>query len=185
MGWYECVCNNQVLQDVELVVLIPTKISYHVGDNATLNCHGSTEKQTPNSEVHIYWEKDGQTVLNVTAGNTTYGPGFENRVSVSKDAYRQGDLSITLLDVRLSDQGNYQCFFGSKVMGIPGGVTLTVTVPVQEKHSGDTGMLSMWVVMGLIVVMLLVIIVCFEVSELVSGLTGLIHGMIPCRVPSH
>jgi hypothetical protein len=45
-GWYECVCNNKVLQDVNLEVLVPTEISDHVGDNATLTCHGSTEKQT-------------------------------------------------------------------------------------------------------------------------------------------
>uniref|UniRef100_A0A4W5JZ43 Ig-like domain-containing protein n=1 Tax=Hucho hucho TaxID=62062 RepID=A0A4W5JZ43_9TELE len=60
-GWYECVCNNNVLQDVELVVLVPNEKSAHVGDNVKLTCHGSTKKLTPDSEVHVYWEKDGQT----------------------------------------------------------------------------------------------------------------------------
>ena len=50
------------------------------------------------------------------------------------DTYRQGDLSLTLTDLNLSDQGIYQ-------RGIPDAVTFTVTVPVQEKHSEDTGML--------------------------------------------
>lgn len=187
MGWYECVCNNKVLHDVKVEVLVPFKISFHVGDNVKLSCHGSTKKQTPDSEIHIYWEKDGQTVLNVTAGNITYDPGFENRVWVSNDAYRQGDISLTINNLQLSDQGLYQCFFGSKERGIPDAVTVTVTVPVQEKHSDNACVVVM--VIGLIIVMLLIIIIIIslknQVSELVSHLTGLIHGKMNCCVPSH
>lgn len=47
LGYYECICNNNILQDVELVILGPNVKSAHVGDNVKLTCHGSTEKQTP------------------------------------------------------------------------------------------------------------------------------------------
>uniref|UniRef100_A0A8C7W022 Immunoglobulin domain-containing protein n=1 Tax=Oncorhynchus mykiss TaxID=8022 RepID=A0A8C7W022_ONCMY len=58
MGWYECVCNNNtnVLHDVKLEVLVPTKISAHVGENVTLHCHGRTD-----SQINFHWQKDVQT----------------------------------------------------------------------------------------------------------------------------
>ncbi|CAB1345567.1 unnamed protein product [Coregonus sp. 'balchen'] len=127
MGWFECHC-GKTQEDVELVVLVPIVVGEpaHVGSNFKLNCYGLTEKQTPNSEVLFYWKRHEENVLSVKGHHLTYGLGFENRVSVSKDAYRQGDLSITLSDLSPSDQGTYHCFFGSKKRGTPDAVTLTV-----------------------------------------------------------
>ncbi|XP_064786814.1 uncharacterized protein LOC135509915 [Oncorhynchus masou masou] len=148
MGWYECVCNNNVLHDVKLEVLVPTKKSAHVGENVTLQCHGITD-----SEINFHWQKDVRTsVLKVEAGHATFDPGFEDRASVSKDGYSKGDLSLTLTSITLSDQGTYQCFVGpdKQTRGNPEAVTLTITV--QDKPSEDTGTWSPWIQVVLIVV---------------------------------
>ncbi|KAK6291789.1 hypothetical protein J4Q44_G00375740, partial [Coregonus suidteri] len=117
----------------------------------------------PDSEVHVYWEKDGRTVLNVTAGNITYGPGFENRVSVSKDAYRLGDMSLTINNLQLSDQGLYQCSYrpDKQTKGYPDSVTLTVTT--RENCSEDTGTRSPWIK---------VVVLVFAVGGCVCFLAG-------------
>nr|XP_023994952.1 uncharacterized protein LOC112071750 [Salvelinus alpinus] len=159
-GWYECVCNNTVLHDVKLEVLVPTKISAHVGENVTLHCHGITD-----SEINFHWQKDVQTsVLKVEAGHTTFDPGFEDRASVSKDGHSKGDLSLTLTNISLSDQGTYQCFVGpdKQTRGNPEAVTLTITV--QEKPSEDTGTWSPCIT-GVVMVVLIVIGLVFCVSH--------------------
>ncbi|XP_055765944.1 uncharacterized protein LOC129841594 [Salvelinus fontinalis] len=126
-GSYVCVCDNRNVADVKLDVLVPTEISAHVGDNVTLHCYGSTNKQVTNVEMYVQWEKDGQTVLKIDPTNTTYGPGFMNRTSVTRDGYGEGDLSLTITGVRSSDQGTYLCFFNrDNDPGYPHGVTLTV-----------------------------------------------------------
>ncbi|XP_038854812.1 fibroblast growth factor receptor 3 [Salvelinus namaycush] len=126
-GSYECVCDNRNVADVKLDVLVPTEISAHVGDNVTLHCYGSTNKQVTNGEMYVQWEKDGQTVLKIDPTNTTYGPGFIDRTSVTRDGYGEGDLSLTFTGVRSSDQGTYLCFFNrDSDPGYPHGVTLTV-----------------------------------------------------------
>ncbi|XP_064782805.1 uncharacterized protein LOC135507151 isoform X1 [Oncorhynchus masou masou] len=126
-GSYECVCDKQNVADVKLDVLVPTEISAHVGDNVTLHCYGSTKKQATDGEMYVQWEKDGQTVLKIDPTNTTFGPGFIDRTSVTWDGYGEGDLSLTITGVRSSDQGTYLCFFNSDSdPGYPHGVTLTV-----------------------------------------------------------
>jgi hypothetical protein len=106
---------------------VPTEISAHVGDNVTLHCYGSTNKQATDGEIYVQWEKDGQTVLKIDPTNTTFGPGFIDRTSVTRDGYGEGDLSLTFTGVRSSDQGTYLCFFNQDSKpGYPHGVTLTV-----------------------------------------------------------
>ncbi|XP_045557518.1 uncharacterized protein [Salmo salar] len=165
MGWYECVCNNKVLQDVELEVLVPTEISFFVGDNVTLPFHGFTGKWTKDSEIYIQCFKDGHIVFTISGGYITYGSGYQDRVSVSMDGYRKGDISFILTNLRRSDQGTYWCFFGPDYQrGYPGAVTLTVTP--KEKHCDDTGRPTMVVV---VVVVVLVIILAAVVFYFLGG----------------
>ncbi|XP_071002854.1 uncharacterized protein [Oncorhynchus clarkii lewisi] len=138
-GSYECICDNQIVADVKLDVLVPTEISAHVGDNVTLHCYGSTNKQATDGEIYVQWEKDGQTVLKIDPTNTTFGPGFIDRTSVTRDGYREGDLSLTFTGVRSSDQGTYLCFFNrDSDSGYPHGVTLTVKEKQLEPAMTDS-----------------------------------------------
>ncbi|XP_045075931.1 uncharacterized protein LOC121566626 [Coregonus clupeaformis] len=138
-GSYECLCDGYAVGDVNLDVLVPTEISADVGDNVTLHCYGSTNKQATDGEMHVQWDKDGQTVLKIDPTNTTYGPGFMNRTSVNRDGYREGDLSLIITNVCSSDQGTYLCFFNRHSdPGYPHGVTLTVKENRLESTTSET-----------------------------------------------
>uniref|UniRef100_A0A6Q2YQQ4 Immunoglobulin domain-containing protein n=1 Tax=Esox lucius TaxID=8010 RepID=A0A6Q2YQQ4_ESOLU len=142
-GYYECVCDNNVLQDVKLEVLVPVKISAKVGDTVTLNYYGLTDKQIP---YNVSYTKGNMTVMSVKEDNLTTGPGFENRLHVSKDAYKQGDLSLTIDNIQLSDQGIYECFFNLGNRGNPDAVILTVK-DTQEDES--TWWVALWIWVGI------------------------------------
>lgn len=162
MGLYECVC-GEYNQHVNLQVLVPKEKSAHVGEKDTLVCHGLTNKMTKDSEIYVQWMKDGQNVSTISAGNITYGSGYKDRVSVSMDGYRKGDILLNLTDLRLSDQGTYWCFFGpDHQRGNPGAVILTITP--KGKHDDNTGMqtwVKVVVVLGVVLVIILVAVYCF------------------------
>nr|XP_046193150.1 uncharacterized protein LOC124022255 [Oncorhynchus gorbuscha] len=158
-GSYECVCDKRNVADVKLDVLVPTEISAHVGDNVTLHCYGSTNKQATDGEIYVQWEKDGQTVLKIDPTNTTFGPGFIDRTSVTRDGYGEGDLSLTFTGVRSSDQGTYLCFFNQDSKpGYPHGVTLTVNEKRSEPAMIDRER-SRVPVIGINILLLLIICV--------------------------
>ncbi|XP_045067920.1 uncharacterized protein LOC121554560 isoform X1 [Coregonus clupeaformis] len=138
-GLYECICHTRTVADVHLDVLVPPEISADFGDNVTLPCYGSTNKQATDGEMHVQWDKDGQTVLKIDPTNTTYGPGFMNRTSVTRDGYREGDLSLIITNVHSSDKGTYLCFFNRHSdPGYPHGVTLTVKENRLESTTSET-----------------------------------------------
>ncbi|KAL4609419.1 hypothetical protein GN956_G23818, partial [Arapaima gigas] len=126
-GSYLCFRDFVQLADVRLQVLgkFLLKMSALVGDPVTLPCYASVSKQTDDSELNIHWAKDGETVLRIQSGSLTAGSGFENRVNVSLDSVRLGDLSLTLSMVHLSDKGAYRCIFKGDT-GTPKGTILTV-----------------------------------------------------------
>ncbi|MFT7817615.1 uncharacterized protein LOC108927180, partial [Arapaima gigas] len=123
-GLYDCFTEFEHLAAVTLEVL-ETEMSALVGDPVTLPCYASVSKQTDDSELNIHWAKDGETVLRIQSGSLTAGSGFENRVNVSLDSVRLGDLSLTLSMVHLSDKGAYRCIFKGDT-GTPKGTILTV-----------------------------------------------------------
>uniref|UniRef100_A0A8C9VX63 Ig-like domain-containing protein n=1 Tax=Scleropages formosus TaxID=113540 RepID=A0A8C9VX63_SCLFO len=97
-------------------------ITAQVGDPVTLPCYANVGKQANLSHLNIRWEKDGQTVLDIQSGT---GSGFKNRVSLSPDRVRVGDLSLTISAVLFSDRGAYRCFFSNDI-GTPEGIILSI-----------------------------------------------------------
>lgn len=108
--------------------LVPTTVSTSVNSNVTLPCYARTEKQITDDTVNILWKKDDRTVLQVQKGITTYGSGFTGRVLVSLHYYKDGDLSLNMVRVTMSDKGLYRCYHRTtEEQGYPGAVTLNVT----------------------------------------------------------
>ncbi|KAL4604763.1 hypothetical protein GN956_G25626 [Arapaima gigas] len=125
-GFYSCFSGTERLDDVQLDVVVPTEVSVPVGGAATLPCFASVDRQADDAQLNVRWEKEGKLVLLLRSGLLDEGSGFENRVSMSKDDIRKGDLSLTLNTTRLSDQGGYQCFYEDKT-GCLGRVNLTIS----------------------------------------------------------
>lgn len=107
--------------------LVPTSVNASVQHNVTLPCYARTEKLIADDAMKILWKKDGKLFLEVKNGHTSYGSGFTKRASVSLNDYRDGDLSLSISMVTLSDSGLYQCYYETEDPGHPGAVTLTVT----------------------------------------------------------
>lgn len=132
-GGYVGTCDGHYC-DYKLEVLMPLAVNVSTGDSASLPCFVATQKD--DKAGYILWEKDGMPVLLVEHGLHTFGPKLENRLFVSKDGHKNGDLSLHIIDVRPSDQGVYHCHYSptretDSFRGGPNSVRLNV----QEKPS--------------------------------------------------
>lgn len=105
---------------------VPTSLSIIVGDEAKVPCYAETNKHTAQSNAYVRWERDDKLVVELEHGQMEFGAGFEGRVSVSKEDYNKGDLSLTIHDVRYSDSGLYRCFVQNEKSKRPEVIDLTV-----------------------------------------------------------
>ncbi|KAJ8389857.1 hypothetical protein AAFF_G00113260 [Aldrovandia affinis] len=159
-GVYECKAlhTDHFFSDVRLQVLVPSQVFVVLGQPVSLPCYGNIHKQIRSDELHIQWQKDGQDVYKHQNSKTTYGPGFENGVSVSLDRAPHGDLSLTIKEARLSDQGEYRCIYNiQKENGQPSLVHLNVTV-IPPPDSSLSGGAVAGIVVGLLFVTVIITI---------------------------
>ncbi|GAA6072771.1 vascular endothelial growth factor receptor 3 isoform X1 [Tachysurus ichikawai] len=126
-GWYVCSCDEQKDCDHCLDVLVPTQFTAAIGDKTMVSCYAETDKLTSESNVNVRWEKDDKLVVKLEHGEMEFGPGFEERFSVSREDYKKGNLSLTIDDVKSSDAGIYKCSALNGKNKTPEIVTLTVT----------------------------------------------------------
>ncbi len=75
--------------------------------NITLQCYADTQSGVSD----VTWLHNDQTALHYTVnGATNTGNGSEDRVSLTDDGFRDGDVSLTITDVQKRDAGLYRCF---------------------------------------------------------------------------
>ncbi|XP_035274110.1 V-set and immunoglobulin domain-containing protein 1-like isoform X9 [Anguilla anguilla] len=168
LGIYECRYKDEtVLSDVKLNIFVPSSVPVALGMSASLPCFGNIKKHTSAGDLDILWKRDEKIVYQLLKNSTTYGPGFENRASVSPEQALHGNLSLTIRQTRFSDQGDYQCFCNSpKERGNPDSASLTVTgLPRSVPDSaGDSAGLPAGAVAGIVLLVLaLLAVVCFVV----------------------
>ncbi|KAK1151949.1 butyrophilin subfamily 1 member A1-like isoform X1 [Acipenser oxyrinchus oxyrinchus] len=91
-------------------------MSAHVGSSILLPCRISTGVSAVGMEVR--WVKNGNEAVHVyVSGADLEGqqsPGFKGRTHLDKEALGAGNVSLQLNDVRVSDEGSYQCLVVSK-----------------------------------------------------------------------
>ncbi|XP_027548468.1 cell surface A33 antigen [Neopelma chrysocephalum] len=94
-----------------LTVEAPAKqIQVARGRNATLRCNFKTEAAVHGGDL-VVWKKitsPNDAVTRYFDGLVQYGEGYENRVQFSGDV-GSGDISITLSEVTMEDNGTYVC----------------------------------------------------------------------------
>lgn len=113
---------------LQVEVLVPFKLSVGEGQSARLPCHFATAGKSAES---VQWERESQLVFKqLFKTGEVYGKDFKGRANGSQDAYRRGDMSLTLTGVQPRDQGNYFCKIllrgGVPENGQPGAVRLWV-----------------------------------------------------------
>ncbi|XP_031586670.2 uncharacterized protein LOC116313198 [Oreochromis aureus] len=106
-GYYEFDCNNQREESAQLQVFIPSDVFVHEGEDAILPCRSITAGQWVKS---VRWRRDGEVVLDVRSGKTTYGKSFdESRVSIPSDWDQRANLSLIIKRAEARDRGVYYC----------------------------------------------------------------------------
>uniref|UniRef100_A0A3P9CX87 Ig-like domain-containing protein n=1 Tax=Maylandia zebra TaxID=106582 RepID=A0A3P9CX87_9CICH len=91
----------------QLQVFIPSDVFVHEGEDAILPCRSITAGQWVKS---VRWRRDGEVVLDVRSGKTTYGNGFdESRVSIPSDWDQRANLSLIIKRAEARDGGVYYC----------------------------------------------------------------------------
>ncbi|KAJ8332019.1 hypothetical protein SKAU_G00429960 [Synaphobranchus kaupii] len=143
-GAYECVWRSQeedekVLNDVKLDVMEPPFskfLSVPAGESVTLQCYVHVNKQA-SDEVVVQWKRGDEPVLNVSLGEVTNGPMYEERATVSPKRIQKGNFSLSLNITGLCDSGDYWCFTDKNQRGTP------VTLKIEEYGHFDTVTLSL------------------------------------------
>lgn len=91
------------------------------GENTTLPCHGDTRRDTKD----VLWKKGGEKVLEYASAMTNETTA--GRFTVSSEGFLDGDLSLHISSVHLSDAGLYLCLLhGESRDGDPRAVLLRV-----------------------------------------------------------
>ncbi|XP_072491685.1 OX-2 membrane glycoprotein-like isoform X2 [Notamacropus eugenii] len=106
-------------------VIHKTEMTSTVGENVTLSCQLSAEKEV----LQVTWQKEGQTTDNIATYSPNHGPRllgpYHDHVLVT-----QSDLNssaITLEFVSLKDEGCYRCIFNIFPIGpVQGRMCLSV-----------------------------------------------------------
>uniref|UniRef100_A0A8C4EEV6 Ig-like domain-containing protein n=1 Tax=Dicentrarchus labrax TaxID=13489 RepID=A0A8C4EEV6_DICLA len=85
-----------------------------VGDDITLPCHLEPAvdavamtlewMRSDLNSIFVYVWRDGQDLVH------TKHPSYKERTSLSIDELKHGNISLKLTDVKLSDEGRYQCY---------------------------------------------------------------------------
>ncbi|XP_047673217.1 neural cell adhesion molecule 1-like [Tachysurus fulvidraco] len=110
-GSYMCSCNEKSVTEVKLKVIIPTVVKAFEGKNVTLPCYGDTRQAVKD----VKWKKDGHEVLLYTPANRWMTK--QNRFTMSVEGFLDGDLSLYISPVHLSDTGLYQCLIHDESQG--------------------------------------------------------------------
>lgn len=73
-------------------------------DKITLKCFAANAND-------VTWLHNYDRVLHhKKEGSVNPGTGYEGRVSLEKNCFKTGDLSLTITEVRKTDDGLYRCF---------------------------------------------------------------------------
>ncbi|XP_016411678.1 uncharacterized protein LOC107743079 [Sinocyclocheilus rhinocerous] len=131
LGQYECSCDGLIKQ-VILDVVVPINVTAIELGNVTLQCYADTQCDVRD----VTWLHNEQNVLHCTTnGATNPGIGYEDRVLLTEDGFRDGDVSLTITGVQKRDEGFYRCFVDEEnIKGNPHAYMLHVS---ERSAGGD------------------------------------------------
>ncbi|KAG7319196.1 hypothetical protein KOW79_017670 [Hemibagrus wyckioides] len=131
-GMYRCTCNGVQVSAGKLHVYDPRIVTVVEGNNITLSCYGDTRLDAED----VQWKKDGKDLLGYASAKPSETSA--GRFSVSKQGFQDGDLSLHISSVSLSDAGFYLCLIHRESReGDPRAVVLMVEKD-QPEHQPPT-----------------------------------------------
>ncbi|KAI5093631.1 hypothetical protein C0J45_16769 [Silurus meridionalis] len=131
IGYYKCTCDGKSVSGLQLKVYDPVVVEVFEGDNATLPCYGNTRRDAQD----IQWMKDGGKLP--VYKYSIAGEAAAGRITMSKEGFQTGDLSLRIGAVRHSDASLYLCLIhqGSRE-GDPRAVLLKVKDLFRKRNEG-------------------------------------------------
>ncbi|XP_074873125.1 butyrophilin subfamily 1 member A1-like isoform X2 [Carettochelys insculpta] len=107
------------LDSAKFTVMGPDRpVVASLGGKAVLPCHLSPRISAQDMEVRWFRDKYSSVVHLYFNGQDQYReqmPAYQGRTELLKDDITNGRVSLTIHDVRLTDEGLYKCFFASAV----------------------------------------------------------------------
>ncbi|XP_063066109.1 versican b isoform X2 [Engraulis encrasicolus] len=150
--WLVCVCVLSQNDAMAMRAQISSPVQGSLAETAVLSCHFTTRSgtglpatTTPTSaadHLRIKWTKlEGDTekvVLVAQNGVIKTGPGYLGRVSVPANIEEAGDASLTVQQLRASDEGVYRCEVMYGIDDTQATVSLDVSGVVFHYRPGTT-----------------------------------------------
>ncbi|XP_060705365.1 CD276 antigen-like isoform X1 [Hemiscyllium ocellatum] len=96
------------------VSLSTLTVSGIVGESALLPCVDSTIKNHALDEIRVYWQMADQLVHAFHSGKEHVSQDYSNRARLFTKEFKQGNFSLLLSDLRVSDEAEYICVIQMK-----------------------------------------------------------------------
>ncbi|XP_078388128.1 CD276 antigen-like isoform X1 [Cetorhinus maximus] len=109
------------------VPLTTLAVSGIVGESALLSCVDSTVGKHANDEIRVYWQRVGQFVHAFYSGQEHANQNYSNRAKLFTKEFQQGNFSLLLSDLQVSDDAEYTCIIQMKQ---PTEYNVVLTIPV-------------------------------------------------------
>ncbi|XP_067830316.1 CD276 antigen-like [Heptranchias perlo] len=113
------------------VSLSSLAVSGIVGESALLPCVNSSLGKVADYKIRVYWQKAGQCVHAFYSGQEQANQQYGNRTKLFKEEFNQGNFSLHLSDIRVSDDAEYKCIIQTKQPTSDYDVVLSVLVTLQ------------------------------------------------------
>ncbi|XP_075770246.1 myelin-oligodendrocyte glycoprotein-like [Pelodiscus sinensis] len=107
-------CYVRSMESAQFTVVGPDQpVTAVVGEEIVLPCHLAPRMSAENMEVTWFWSQLFQFVHRYNDGKDQCEqqmPEYQERTKLLKDGLTQGNVTLKMFHVRVSDVGRYRCF---------------------------------------------------------------------------
>ncbi|XP_051899339.1 CD276 antigen-like isoform X2 [Pristis pectinata] len=102
-----------------------------VGESSLLPCLDTNVGKEVNNEIRVYWQVANQCIYAYYSGQEHPDQNYSNRAKLFTTEFKQGNFSLLLTDLQVSDEAKYICLIQLKTSSLGYSVVLKVTVTLQ------------------------------------------------------
>ncbi|XP_067875583.1 CD276 antigen-like isoform X2 [Heterodontus francisci] len=125
---------------VTLQVSVPLStlaVSGIVGESALLSCVNSDVGKRADDEIRVYWQTADHFVHAFYSGQEQTNQSYGNRAKLFTEEFKQGNFSLLLSDLQVSDDADYTCIIQMKqpILGYTVVLSIVVTLQVSAHYT--------------------------------------------------